>query len=154
MALVGRPADMCAPGPPERVRTGYVPASRKLYVPEAQGGVPPGPLVLYVLGAGVPVGTGHACQPRVYRGTASRGAITPVYLPRPVVITPGWTRQLVERSFGASFESLFAHFDETPFASGSIGQVPHPKPHPHPHPNPNPDPDPYPHPLPHPHPCP
>jgi predicted unusual protein kinase regulating ubiquinone biosynthesis (AarF/ABC1/UbiB family) len=35
----------------------------------------------------------------------------------------GWTRQLVERSFGASFESLFASFDETPFASGSIGQV-------------------------------
>jgi len=35
----------------------------------------------------------------------------------------GWTRQLVERSFGASFETLFADFDETPFASGSIGQV-------------------------------
>ena len=47
-----------------------VPASRVGYAPEAQGGLPPGPRVLYVLGAR----TSHGRTVRTaYRGTPGEG---------------------------------------------------------------------------------
>ena len=43
-----------------------VPASRVGYVPEAQGGLPPGPHVLYVLGTRTSLG--RTCVRITYRG--------------------------------------------------------------------------------------
>ena len=65
---------MYAPGPPLGTYGLRVPASRVVYVPEAQGGLPPGPRVLYVRGTRTSLG-------RTIR-TAYRG-------------TPGDSRQLL-----------------------------------------------------------
>ncbi len=67
-------ADTYAPGPPLGTYRLHVPASRVGYVPEAQGGLPPGPRVLYVRGTRTSLG-------RTVR-TAYRG-------------TPGDSRQLL-----------------------------------------------------------
>ena len=57
--VAGR-ADAVAPGPPLGTYGLRVPASRAGCVPEAQGGLPSGPRVLYVLGT-------RTNQPRAYR---------------------------------------------------------------------------------------
>jgi len=49
-------ADTYAPGPPLGTYRLHVPASRVVYVPEAQGGLPPGPRVLYVRGTRTSLG--------------------------------------------------------------------------------------------------
>ena len=49
-------ADTYAPRPPLGTHGLRVPASRVVYVPEAQGGLPPGPHVLYVLGTRASLG--------------------------------------------------------------------------------------------------
>ena len=49
-------ADAYAPGPPLGTYGLRVPASRVVYVPEAQGGLPPGPHVQYVLGTRTSLG--------------------------------------------------------------------------------------------------
>ena len=72
--MVSTAADAYAPGPPQgtyglRVLTCGLraPASRVVYVPEAQGGLPPGPHALYALGArtrlGRAVRTAHRGTP-------------------------------------------------------------------------------------------
>ena len=49
-------ADTYAPAPPLGTYRLRVPASRVVYVPEAQGGLPPGPHVQYVLGTRTSLG--------------------------------------------------------------------------------------------------
>ena len=60
-------ADACAPGPPLGTYGLRLPASRVGYVPEAQGAVPPGPRVLYVLGTHTSLGRSVRTA---HRGTA------------------------------------------------------------------------------------
>ena len=58
--------DAYAAGPPLGTYGLRVPASRVKYVPEAQGGLPPGPHVLYVLGTRTSLGR---TVRTAYRGT-------------------------------------------------------------------------------------
>ena len=71
-------ADAYGPGPPLGTYRLRVPASRVGYVPEAQGGLPPGPRVLYVLGTrtshGRTVRTAHRGTPGGAALAALRGA--------------------------------------------------------------------------------
>ena len=62
-------ADEYAPGPPLGTYRLRVPASRVGYVPEAQGGLPPGPRVLYVLGTRT--SDGRTVAPRLWHPMAS-----------------------------------------------------------------------------------
>ena len=54
--MLAASAGTCAPGLPYCTYGLRVPAARVLYVPEAQGGLPPGPHVLYVLGTRASLG--------------------------------------------------------------------------------------------------
>ena len=74
---------MYAPGPPLGTYRLRVPASRVVYVPEAQGGLPPGPHVQYVLGTRTSLGRWVRTA---YCGTPGRGTVrclTPQVGPRP-----------------------------------------------------------------------
>ena len=70
-------ADTYAPRPPLGTYGLRVPASRVVYVPDAQGGLPPGPHALYVLGTRT-----SSAVPYVPRTVASQQLRLAGYLPR------------------------------------------------------------------------
>ena len=66
-----------SPGPPLGTYRPRVPASRVAYVPDAQGGLPPGPHVLYVLGTRTSLGrtvrTAYRANPGASQGRGAQG---------------------------------------------------------------------------------
>ena len=77
---------MYAPGPPLGTYTLRVPASRAGYVPDAQGGLPPGPHVLYVRGTRTSLGrlvrTAYRGNPGAMRRAAPSARACAVRLAR------------------------------------------------------------------------